>query len=118
MFVFWTSVLTRRPPQPAVSGEFTRDHIDVTVDPSAALTAPVVEIATLTLKDGASAEKLLSAGGDFTKTLDSAPGSHAPAIWGQSVENKNKFFLVVGWDSLEVILSLRTVNFVRDTNIL
>ncbi|KAF7365131.1 hypothetical protein MVEN_00384400 [Mycena venus] len=87
--------------KPAVAGPFTRDHINTTTDGLTALSAPVVEFVTATLKAGASAEKVSSLVEEFIKGLDGSAGSHAPAVWGQSVENKDKFLLIVGWDSLE-----------------
>ncbi|KAK7022259.1 hypothetical protein R3P38DRAFT_3195642 [Favolaschia claudopus] len=78
-----------------------RDHINVSVDFNPAFSAPAVEYGVLTLKPGQSADKLASLGGELVKMLDAATGVHAPTLWGQSIEDGNKFLLVVGWDSLE-----------------
>ncbi|KAJ7366959.1 hypothetical protein DFH08DRAFT_836081 [Mycena albidolilacea] len=87
--------------KPAVSGKFERDHITVSKDPNAALSSPAVEFVAFTLKDGASAEKFSALMEELGKGLDLAAGAHPPSVWGQSIEEKNKYLLVVGWDTVE-----------------
>jgi hypothetical protein len=77
-------------------------HITVSKDPNAALSSPAVEFVAFTLKDGASAEKFSALMEELGKGLDVAAGAHPPSVWGQSIEEKNKYLLVVGWDTVEV----------------
>ncbi|KAF7346426.1 hypothetical protein MSAN_01870500 [Mycena sanguinolenta] len=86
--------------KPAVSGPFERHHINVSSDPTAALTAPAVEFVVFTLKDGA-ADKLTPLMEELGAGADTAAGAHPPCAWGQSVEDKNKFLLVIGWDTVQ-----------------
>ncbi|KAF8215210.1 hypothetical protein K438DRAFT_1561914 [Mycena galopus ATCC 62051] len=95
--------------KPAVAGPLVRDHIDVTVDPTAALSAPAVAFVTFTLKSGESVEKLTALVGEFAKSLDGTGGVHAPTAWGQSAENKDKVLVITGWDSLEVSVCLLSI---------
>ncbi|KAJ7016659.1 hypothetical protein C8F04DRAFT_503802 [Mycena alexandri] len=87
--------------KPAAAGGFERDHINVAVDPNTALTSPAVEVVAFTLKEGSAAEQLTPLFEELGKGLDAAVGSHAPCVWGQSIEDKSKFLLVVGWDTVE-----------------
>jgi len=92
--------------KPAVSGQFVRDHITVTGNPHAALSSPAVEFAAFTLKADGSAEKLSSVFEELAIGLDAAAGAHPPCVWGRSIENPNKFFMIVGWDSVEAHLEI------------
>ncbi|KAJ7927975.1 hypothetical protein B0H13DRAFT_2311841 [Mycena leptocephala] len=66
--------------KPAVSGKLERDHINVVGDVDTALSSPPSN--------------------SSCKGLDVAVGAHPPCAWGQSVEHKSKFLLVVGWDTV------------------
>jgi hypothetical protein len=87
----------------AVAGKLERDHITVSSDPTPVLTSPVVAITALTLTADGTAEKLTPLLQELENSVEGTAGARA-YIWGQSVENKNKYLLVVGWDSLEVRL--------------
>jgi len=87
--------------KPAVSGKLERNHITVAGDVNSALSSPAVELVVLTLKAEGSADKFESLMGDLAKGLDTSAGEHPPCVWGQSVEDKNKYLLVVGWDTVE-----------------
>ncbi|KAF8158878.1 hypothetical protein K438DRAFT_2025958 [Mycena galopus ATCC 62051] len=87
--------------KPAVGGEFVRDHINVAGDPLTALSSPAVEFVVFKLKAGASTEKLSSLLEELAQGLDTAAGAHPPCAWGQSIEEKSKFLLIVGWDTVE-----------------
>ncbi|KAJ7259521.1 hypothetical protein B0H12DRAFT_1232001 [Mycena haematopus] len=87
--------------RPAVAGNFERHHINVTSDPITALSAPAVEFVVFTLKAGESDEKLSSLLEELGKGADAATGAHPPCAWGQSVEDKNKYLLIIGWDTVE-----------------
>jgi len=86
--------------KPAVSGKLERDHINVAGDVDTALSSPAVEFVIFTLKADGSAEALTSLLEELGKGLDVAVGAHPPCAWGQSVEHKSKFLLVVGWDTV------------------
>ncbi|KAJ7175941.1 hypothetical protein C8R46DRAFT_1080126 [Mycena filopes] len=87
--------------KPAAAGGFERNHINVTADPNVALTSPAVEVVLFTLKAGTTAEQVTPLLEELAKGLDAAVGAHAPCVWGQSIEDKSKFLLVVGWDTVE-----------------
>lgn len=71
-------------------------------DVDTALSSPAVEFVVFTLKADGSAEALTSLLEELGKGLDVAVGAHPPCAWGQSVEHKSKFLLVVGWDTVAV----------------
>ncbi|KAJ7069763.1 hypothetical protein C8F01DRAFT_527375 [Mycena amicta] len=84
------------------SSKFNRNHIDVSTDPLAALSSPAVEFVVFTLKNGPTdADKLVPLLTELESGLNAAAGAHPPCIWGQSREDKSKFLLVVGWDTVE-----------------
>ncbi|KAJ7256877.1 hypothetical protein B0H12DRAFT_1232777 [Mycena haematopus] len=85
----------------AFAGPPVRHHIHFTGDPTAALSAPVTVLGVATLKAGESPEKMAALGKEFAEALDATAGTHKPAVYGQSIEDKNKFFLITGWDSVE-----------------
>ncbi|KAK7048584.1 hypothetical protein R3P38DRAFT_2870280 [Favolaschia claudopus] len=85
----------------ALNGPLVRDHFDFSGSLEPALSAPIVEIVTFTLKPGASVEKLTSILAEVQKAGGGAPGLQGPAIMGQSVEDPSKLFVIVGWDSVE-----------------
>ncbi|KAJ6453090.1 hypothetical protein C8R45DRAFT_945286 [Mycena sanguinolenta] len=85
----------------AVTGPPTRHHFDFSGDYAAALSAPSVAIGVATLKDSADAAKLTTLEEDLVKAFDAASGARKPTVYGQSVEDKSKFFIISGWDSLE-----------------
>ncbi|KAJ7784476.1 hypothetical protein B0H16DRAFT_1492642 [Mycena metata] len=87
--------------KPAAGGDSDRNHINVAADPITALTSPALEVVVFTLKEGSTAEQLTPLFEELGKGLDAAVGSHAPCVWGQSIENRSKFLLVVGWDTVE-----------------
>ncbi|KAK7048435.1 hypothetical protein R3P38DRAFT_2869335 [Favolaschia claudopus] len=87
--------------KPTISGQFERNFINISHDPLPALSSPAVEIVTFTLKSGSSAEQLTPLMEELGKGLDTATGAHPPCAWGQSVEDKNKVLLIVGWDTVE-----------------
>ncbi|KAJ7675738.1 hypothetical protein DFH06DRAFT_946602, partial [Mycena polygramma] len=90
--------------KPAVTGKLQRNHITVAGDVDAALSSPAVEFVVFTVKPEASGEKLVTLLEELGEGLDVAAGAHPPCFWGQSVEDKNKYLLVVGWDTVEVSL--------------
>ncbi|KAJ7342714.1 hypothetical protein DFH08DRAFT_873413 [Mycena albidolilacea] len=86
--------------KPAVAGKLERHHIDVSGDPTAAFSSPVVSITVLTLKSDAAPEKLAALLEELEKGARTTAGARA-IMWGQSLEDKNNFLLIGGWDSLE-----------------
>jgi hypothetical protein len=85
----------------AVAGKLEADNITVSSDPAPALTSPVVAITALTLTADGTAEKLTPLLQELENSVEGTAGARA-YVWGQSIENKNKYLLLVGWDSLEV----------------
>ncbi|KAJ7095800.1 hypothetical protein B0H15DRAFT_71903 [Mycena belliarum] len=87
--------------KPAVAGKLERYHIDVTADANTTLSAPASEFVVFTLKPDATPEKLVPLLEELGKGLDTAAGAHPPCMWAQSIEDKTKFLLIVGWDTVE-----------------
>jgi len=84
----------------AVAGKPDRNHITVSGDALVALSAPAVEFVVFTLKAGGSADTFKGLMQELAKGLDTSAGEHPPCFWGQSVEDKSKYLLVVGWDTV------------------
>ncbi|KAJ7848873.1 hypothetical protein B0H14DRAFT_2767090 [Mycena olivaceomarginata] len=92
--------------KPAVAGQFETVHANVSCDPNPALSAPVVAVGILTLKAGGSADKLRSLLEELGERADTVAGARPPCIRGQSIEDKSKFLVAIGWDSLEIHMQL------------
>ncbi|KAF7314377.1 hypothetical protein MKEN_00910400 [Mycena kentingensis (nom. inval.)] len=88
-------------PATADTSKFARHHIEPTKDPLQALGAPATERVIFTLKEGAEPEQLGLLLEELGAGLDAAAGAHPPCVWGQSREDKTKFLLLVGWDTVE-----------------
>ncbi|KAJ7761592.1 hypothetical protein DFH07DRAFT_918321 [Mycena maculata] len=86
--------------KPAAAGKLDRNHFNVTGDADTALSSPAVEFVVFTLKADSSADKLVPLLEDLAKALNIATGAHPPCMWGQSIENKSKYLLIVGWDTV------------------
>ncbi|KAJ7505226.1 hypothetical protein B0H11DRAFT_2272779 [Mycena galericulata] len=86
--------------KPAAAGKFERNHINVNGDVNTALSSPAVEFVVFTLKAEGSTDKFVSLMGDLAKGLDTSAGEHPPCAWGQSVEENNRYLLIVGWDTV------------------
>ncbi|KAJ7302952.1 hypothetical protein DFH08DRAFT_722458 [Mycena albidolilacea] len=99
--------------KPAVGGQFETVHANVSCDPNAALSSPVVAVGILTLKAGGSADKLRSLLEELGERADTVTGARPPCIRGQSIEDKSKFLVAIGWDSLEVSVGLHPLSVVR-----
>jgi len=89
--------------KPAIGrGKFLMSHVQFNDDATAALTAPVTEIVGITLKDGHVKQEL----DDVLRTLKTKvaleTGSFSRAMWGPTIEDASKFWLVIGWQSVEV----------------
>ena len=89
--------------KPAIGrGKFLMSHVQFNDDATAALTAPVTEIVGITLKDGHAKQEL----DDVLCTLKTMAaletGSFPRAVWGPTIEDASKFWLIIGWQSVEV----------------
>ena len=89
--------------KPAIGrGKFLMSHVQFNDDATAALTAPVTEIVGITLKDGYVKQEL----DDVLRTLKTKvaleTGSFSRAMWGPTIEDASKFWLVIGWQNVEV----------------
>ncbi|KAF7348112.1 hypothetical protein MSAN_01763800 [Mycena sanguinolenta] len=49
----------------------------------------------------ADAAKLTALEEELVKGFDAAAGARKPCVYGQSAEDKTKFYIISGWDSLE-----------------
>ncbi|KAF7288539.1 hypothetical protein HMN09_01382900 [Mycena chlorophos] len=88
-------------PATADSTKFSRHHIDISTDALTALSSPATEIVVFTLKNGAGdADAMAPLMEELKAGLDAAVGAHPPCFFGQGREEKNKFVLVVGWDTV------------------
>ncbi|KAJ3501216.1 hypothetical protein NLJ89_g9440 [Agrocybe chaxingu] len=81
-------------------------HVTFEQDPTAALTAPCTEIVSLTLREGKTKDDLYATLVAFRDAgMEKEKGIHPPLTYGQTREDPNKFFLVVGWDNSKVVPS-------------
>nr|GAT60267.1 predicted protein [Mycena chlorophos] len=81
--------------------KFSRHNIDVSTNAVKALSSPAAEIVIFTLNGEGDAPALTEILNELTAKLDVAPGAVPPAYFGQSREDKTKFVLVAGWESLQ-----------------
>ena len=89
--------------KPAIGrGNFLMSHVQFNDDATAALTAPVTEIVGITLKDGHAKQELDDVLRTLTNKIESEAGSLSPAVWGPTIEDSNKFWLIIGWQSVKV----------------
>ncbi|KAJ7459934.1 hypothetical protein FB451DRAFT_1182208 [Mycena latifolia] len=87
--------------KPAAAGKLERHHVDIAGDANTALSSPATEFVVFTVKPEGSPEKLVPLLEELGKGLDISVGAHPPCMWGPSIEDKTKFLLVVGWDTVE-----------------
>lgn len=84
---------------PSVLSNADVDRVKFSVDPTAALSAPITEFVFFTLKEGKTVDMIAPdldvLAGQDTKTVISS-------IWGQSVDRADRLVMLVGWESLEV----------------
>ena len=89
--------------KPAIGrGKFLMSHVQFNDDATAALTAPMTEIVGITLKDGHVKQELDDVLRTLTTKIASEAGSFSPAVWGATIEDPNKFWLIIGWQSVKV----------------
>ncbi|KAJ7644221.1 hypothetical protein FB45DRAFT_736479 [Roridomyces roridus] len=96
----------------SIDSNYERHQIKISGDVLKALSAPAVEVVLFTLQPGGSAEKYEALMGDLAKGLDKADGEHPPCAWAQTVEDKTKYQLIVGWDTVEVRITRGFLVFV------
>jgi hypothetical protein len=87
---------------PLFTGELKMEHIPLDKSPIAALSAPVTEVAILTLKPGKSKAELMAAIVPAAAEVSKLRGLHPPIVYGCPVENENKVVALLGWDSVQV----------------
>ncbi|KDR82942.1 hypothetical protein GALMADRAFT_238631 [Galerina marginata CBS 339.88] len=84
---------------PSVGGELKLNHITYVQDFVPSLTAPITEILGLTLKEGKTKEDLVNVFNNVGQIIDAANSKYAPVAWGQALEDPQKFWVTLGWDS-------------------
>ncbi|KAF9565779.1 hypothetical protein CPC08DRAFT_747796 [Agrocybe pediades] len=77
------------------------NHIEFNRDYLSALTAPVTEIVLLTLNEGKTKEDLNRVFDSLAAKVDEVNSKYEPCAWGQSLEAPDKFYLIIGWDSVQ-----------------
>ena len=79
-------------------------HCAFNSEPYKALEAPVTEIATITLKNGADKDTLEELVEELSRAVSISPpeSGAVSAAWGPSVEKDDVFFLIIGWTSVDV----------------
>lgn len=96
--------------------DFKTEHVEITTDLTKPVSAPVTEIAWIKLKEGKDLDALSAFVKDLEQTINKEKGIHSSS-WGLSVENKNVYVGILGWDTVDVSLthfllgSLRLTNF-------
>ncbi|KAJ7695637.1 hypothetical protein B0H17DRAFT_1198422 [Mycena rosella] len=86
--------------KPAAAAPLERHHIDVKGDAKTAFVSPVTELVVFTLKPEGTPEKVVPLFEELAKGLDAAVGARPPCMWGQSIDDKTKFLVHVGWDTV------------------
>ncbi|KAF8885684.1 hypothetical protein CPB84DRAFT_1733897 [Gymnopilus junonius] len=61
--------------------------------------APTTEILAITLKEGKTKEDLTNVVNTMSAKINAENPKHAPVTWGQTLEDEQKFYLTIGWDS-------------------
>lgn len=90
---------------PSVDGELKLHHVGFTKEFVPALTAPTTEILGITLKEGKTKEDLYKILGSLATKIE-AENKHGPVTWGQTVEDPQKFWLTIGWDSVKAHMAI------------
>jgi len=86
--------------KPAIGrGKFFMSHVEFNEDATAALNAPVTEILGVTLKLGHTRQEFDNIMSTITSKASSDRGNYGPAVWGPTIENPNKFWVLIGWKS-------------------
>ncbi|KDR82943.1 hypothetical protein GALMADRAFT_134467 [Galerina marginata CBS 339.88] len=110
-FIVWETVehhktLMKHPEYPAilglapsVGGELKLNHIEYIQDFVPALTAPTTEILGISLREGKTREDLEKALAAVNSKVEVANPKYAPVAWGPTVEDPQKFWLNIGWES-------------------
>ena len=89
--------------KPAIGrGKFLMSHVQFNDDATDALTAPVTEIVGIAIKDGHVKQELDDVLRTLTTKIASEAGSILPAVWGPTIEDANRFWLIIGWQSVKV----------------
>jgi hypothetical protein len=89
-------------------------HFEVDGDPHRALTAPVTEIVFLKSKetDWRWNQELCVGISGAQRGLYFVEGGHPPLRWGEVKDGTGRYFMLVGWDSVEVPIEFCTeLNF-------
>ncbi|KAM5542616.1 hypothetical protein V8D89_003577 [Ganoderma adspersum] len=78
-------------------------HCAFNSEPYKALEAPVTEIATITLNNGADKDTLEELVEELSHAVNISPpeSGAVSAAWGPSVEKDDVFFLIIGWTSVD-----------------
>ena len=95
-------------------GQMNMRHVEFDNDTNVAFAAPTTAISTLTLTEGQNREHLGVLLKTLGEVLDHGQGSYAPIAWGEIQEEPGKFYLVMGWDSVQVthVVILRVLSWV------
>lgn len=81
----------------------TMNHIEFNHDVLPAFNAPVTEILSVTLQEGKTKDDLDSILEAVAAKINSLNNpKYGQVAWGQSLEAPEKFYLVIGWDSVKV----------------
>lgn len=86
-------------------------HINTTIEPYAALEAPLLEVATCTLHPGRTIDELESV---LKRLVDMANANKSPlspvlATYGRVVENDHTMMFLIGWPSDQASCSVKVV---------
>jgi len=112
IFIVWETfehhkALMDHPEYPGIIGlrpSFVPDgvkmkHVQFIQDPFTALSAPITEIADMTLKEGKTKEDLAEVLAVSASNFE-ADAPYLPAAWGESREEPGKgYVLIIGWNS-------------------
>jgi hypothetical protein len=77
-------------------------HVEFDGDATAALTAPVTEIAVAKPKEGNTVADIEAIITELRKNSHLVKGVYPPLAWGKIQQEPETYVLAVGWDSVEV----------------
>ncbi|KAH9477834.1 hypothetical protein JR316_0010066 [Psilocybe cubensis] len=84
-----------------IAGDWSLQHVELDLDPTAALSAPVTEISKVTPKEGFTQSDVDAIIVQLREHADVIPGAHAPLPWGKIIQAPETYTLAVGWDTVQ-----------------
>lgn len=85
-------------------GGIQMNHVEFIDDFTPLLNAPTTEILKFRLKEGKSKDDVYNILQSLVPKVAALNNKYAPGTWGQTREEVDRFYLMTGWDSMQVNL--------------